>query len=144
MERTGRRARRGRRDERMSERDAEQPAAEDGGGGTSECDAEETAVGDGGGGTSGRDAEEMAAEGGEGGESGEAADPAGRHRLLTHLAVEAGLCAACVHLRLLASPRSVFVRCGLAASDPAFPRYPALPVVRCAGFRQAPGQGLAG
>jgi len=46
--------------------------------------------------------------------------------------------------RLLASPRSVFVRCGLAASDPAYPRYPALPVVRCAGFRQAPGQGPAG
>jgi len=111
----------------MSERDAEEPAAEDGGGGTSGGDAEESAAG-----------------GSEGGESGEAADPARRHRLLARLAVDAGLCAACVHLRLLASPRSVFVRCGLAASDPAYPRYPALPVVRCAGFRQAPGQGPAG
>jgi hypothetical protein len=55
--------------------------------------------------------------------------------LLARLAVHPGLCASCVHLRLLASPRSVFVRCGLAESDPAFPRYPALPVLRCAGFR---------
>jgi hypothetical protein len=71
---------------------------------------------------------------GQEGEAGER-DPAERHRLLSRLAVPAGLCAACVHLRLLASPRSVFVRCGLAATDPAFPRYPALPVTRCAGYR---------
>jgi hypothetical protein len=67
-----------------------------------------------------------------------------RRRLLIRLAVQPGLCASCVHLRLLASPRSVFVRCGLADSDPAFPRYPALPVIRCSGFRQAPGQGPKG
>jgi len=100
----------------MSERDAEEPAAAGG---------------------------ERGGAGGEGGETGEGADPAdpaGRHRWLARLTVDAGLCAACVHLRLLASPRTVFVRCGLAASDPAFPRYPALPVMRCAGFRQAPGQ----
>jgi hypothetical protein len=42
-----------------------------------------------------------------------------------------------VHLRLLRSPRSTFVRCGKADVDPAFPRYPRLPVVACAGF--APG-----
>jgi hypothetical protein len=94
-----------------------------------------------------RDAEEPAAEGGEERESGEAGAAAGpaeraeRRRLLARLGADPGLCAACVHLRLLASPRSVFVRCGLAASDPAFPRYPALPVLRCAGFRQAPGPG---
>jgi hypothetical protein len=58
-----------------------------------------------------------------------------RRRLLARLAVQPGLCAACVHLQLPASPRSVFVRCGLAESDPAFPRYPALPVLRCAGYR---------
>ena len=57
-----------------------------------------------------------------------------RWRLLARLATPPGLCAACAHLRLLASPRSVFVRCGLAATDPAFPRYPALPVTRCAGY----------
>ena len=55
-------------------------------------------------------------------------------RLLERLNVPAGLCATCVHLRLLASKRSVFVRCGLAATDPRFPRYPGLPVVACSGY----------
>jgi hypothetical protein len=56
-------------------------------------------------------------------------------RLLAGLAVPPGLCASCEHLRLLASRRSVFVRCGLAATDPRFPRYPPLPVVACRGYR---------
>ena len=55
-------------------------------------------------------------------------------RLLERLNVPAGLCATCVHLRLLASKRSVFVRCGLAATDPRVPRYPGLPVVACSGY----------
>jgi hypothetical protein len=54
---------------------------------------------------------------------------------LARLPVHPGLCATCAHLRLLASARSVFVRCGLAATDPAFPRYPPIPVHRCAGHR---------
>jgi hypothetical protein len=58
-------------------------------------------------------------------------------RLLGRLPVEAGLCARCAHLRLLASPRSVFVRCGLAGTDERFPRYPALPVLTCSGYRRA-------
>jgi hypothetical protein len=58
-----------------------------------------------------------------------------RRRLLARLPLHPGLCAGCAHLKLLASARSVFVRCGLAATDPAFPRYPPLPVVRCAGYR---------
>jgi hypothetical protein len=61
-----------------------------------------------------------------------------RRRLLGRLATAPGLCASCVHLRLVASPRSVFVRCGLAATDPSFPRYPALPVLRCAGYSPLP------
>jgi hypothetical protein len=60
-------------------------------------------------------------------------------RLLDRLAVPPGLCASCEHLRLLASPRSVFVRCGRAASDPRFPRYPGLPVRVCAGYQSLPG-----
>ncbi len=56
-------------------------------------------------------------------------------RLLEKLAVPPGLCATCEHLRLLASCRSVFVRCGLAAADPRFPKYPPLPVRACAGYR---------
>jgi hypothetical protein len=57
-------------------------------------------------------------------------------RLLERLAVPPGLCATCEHLRLLASRRSVFVRCGLAAVDPRFPRYPGLPVRVCGGYRK--------
>jgi hypothetical protein len=56
-------------------------------------------------------------------------------RRLADLAVPAGLCASCEHLRLLASPRSIFVRCCLAETDPRFPRYPALPVIACKGYR---------
>jgi hypothetical protein len=59
-------------------------------------------------------------------------------RLLDRLASPPGLCATCVHLKIAASPRSVFVRCGLAETDPRFPRYPPLPVVACMGYRQAP------
>lgn len=67
----------------------------------------------------------------------------GRHatdaerRELAARPVPAGLCAACDHLRLLASKTSVFVRCALAEEDPRFPRYPPLPVLACAGYRPA-------
>lgn len=59
-------------------------------------------------------------------------------RLLADLALSPGLCATCRHLRVAASPRSVFVRCGLAETDPRFPRYPALPVAACAGYAPPP------
>jgi len=45
-----------------------------------------------------------------------------------------GLCASCVHGRLVTGARSRFVRCGLSDSDNRFPRYPSLPVLSCAGF----------
>ena len=57
---------------------------------------------------------------------------------LAELATHPGLCATCVHLRLLRSPRSTFARCAKAERDPAFPRYPRLPVVACSGHRPAP------
>ncbi|HEY8020104.1 MAG TPA: hypothetical protein VIH93_03330 [Thermoanaerobaculia bacterium] len=56
--------------------------------------------------------------------------------LLARLPLHPGLCAACVHLELADSGRSVFVRCGLAASDPRFARYPPLPVASCSGYRE--------
>jgi len=56
--------------------------------------------------------------------------------LLARLTAQPGLCRTCEHLRLLASARSVFLRCGLADTDPGFLRYPPLPVLRCAGYRQ--------
>lgn len=58
-------------------------------------------------------------------------------RLVAALPVPAGLCETCEHLRILASRRSVFVRCGLAETDPRFPRYPALPVAKCRGYQKA-------
>ncbi|HEX3126233.1 MAG TPA: hypothetical protein VH394_02790 [Thermoanaerobaculia bacterium] len=55
--------------------------------------------------------------------------------LLARLSASPGLCASCEHLRLVASPRSVFVRCGLADLDPRFLKYPPLPVMACPGWR---------
>jgi hypothetical protein len=60
-------------------------------------------------------------------------------RLLQALPTHPGLCATCEHLRLLASKRSVFARCGLADAAPAFVRYPPLPVRACRGYRPTPG-----
>jgi hypothetical protein len=49
----------------------------------------------------------------------------------------AGLCERCVHGRRITSSRgSVFYLCGLSAVDPAYPKYPRLPVIRCDGFRE--------
>jgi hypothetical protein len=46
-----------------------------------------------------------------------------------------GLCAACAHHRTVVSQRgSRFLFCQRSVSDPAFPRYPELPVLRCAGY----------
>jgi hypothetical protein len=67
-----------------------------------------------------------------------------RSPTVADLATPAGLCETCVHLRLVASRRSVFVRCGLAATDPRFVRYPPLPVRRCPGHEPVPGDTDAG
>jgi hypothetical protein len=49
-----------------------------------------------------------------------------------------GLCATCVHARVVPSAKQqTYYRCDLSDVDPRFPRYPQLPVVRCAGFERA-------
>lgn len=49
--------------------------------------------------------------------------------------MDPGLCRVCLHARILRSGRgSTFWLCELSRTDPAFPRYPRLPVVRCSGF----------
>lgn len=53
---------------------------------------------------------------------------------LYRLGVPLGLCETCRHARVLSSKRSAFLRCGLAEVNPAFPRYPRLPVMGCDGF----------
>jgi len=46
-----------------------------------------------------------------------------------------GLCASCLHARRIESSRgSIFYLCLRAEHDPAFKKYPALPVRSCAGF----------
>lgn len=49
---------------------------------------------------------------------------------------EVGLCRGCAHSRTVATPRSRFWMCGLAASDPRFPKYPRLPILACDGYRR--------
>ena len=48
-----------------------------------------------------------------------------------------GLCNDCLHQRLVRSGRgSVFTMCLLAKTDPAFPKYPRVPVLECAGHER--------
>jgi hypothetical protein len=70
---------------------------------------------------------------------GDAGTP--REALLERLGTPPGLCADCRHLELVSSPRSVFARCGRSRTEPAFPRYPALPVRSCAGFEPMTPEG---
>jgi len=60
--------------------------------------------------------------------------------LARDLGARPGLCGSCRHAMLVRSSRSVFLRCRLADSDPAFRRYPALPVDRCPGFEPRQGE----
>lgn len=47
-----------------------------------------------------------------------------------------GLCADCVHRREVANTRgSLFYLCERSRSDPAYPRYPRLPVLSCPGYQ---------
>jgi hypothetical protein len=46
-----------------------------------------------------------------------------------------GLCLDCKHAQRIQSARgSTFYRCKLSDTDPNFPKYPRLPVLRCAGY----------
>jgi len=53
------------------------------------------------------------------------------------LGAEPGLCAACRHAKLNETRRgTVYLRCTRAEWDATLPRYPRLPVTRCAGFER--------
>ncbi|MFZ1926788.1 MAG: hypothetical protein WAU42_11670 [Solirubrobacteraceae bacterium] len=46
-----------------------------------------------------------------------------------------GLCETCKHRRLVPNTRgSVFSLCERSRTEPAYPRYPRLPVLRCVGY----------
>jgi hypothetical protein len=48
-----------------------------------------------------------------------------------------GLCVACAHQRVVRNTRgSVFSLCMRSKDDPAYPRYPRLPVLTCGGFQK--------
>ena len=49
-----------------------------------------------------------------------------------------GLCRTCRHHREITTQESVFWRCGRSDTDPAYPRYPQLPVHSCAGYERLP------
>ena len=48
----------------------------------------------------------------------------------------AGLCQHCRHARAVPTPRSEFLLCERSKTDPAFERYPRLPVRSCPGFER--------
>ena len=55
--------------------------------------------------------------------------------------MRAGLCDSCAHQQVVRSGRgSVFSLCRRSKSDPAYPKYPQIPVVRCAGHEPREGQ----
>jgi len=50
----------------------------------------------------------------------------------------AGLCDSCLHQKLVPNTRgSVFSLCERSREDPAYPRYPRLPVLKCLGWERA-------
>jgi hypothetical protein len=56
-----------------------------------------------------------------------------------------GLCCHCQHLEIRTSDRaSVFYFCRRSNSDPAFPKYPRLPVIECSGYESRDGDPAAG
>jgi hypothetical protein len=51
----------------------------------------------------------------------------------------AGLCASCVHQKLIRSGRgSTFSMCLRHREEPAYPKYPRLPVTACPGYEPQP------
>jgi len=47
-----------------------------------------------------------------------------------------GLCPTCKHMFRVEIPRgSVFIMCKLSKVDPAYPKYPRLPVLECSGYK---------
>ena len=47
------------------------------------------------------------------------------------------LCESCARMREVVTPKGLrFLLCQMSKSDPAFPKYPPQPVVRCDGYQQ--------
>jgi hypothetical protein len=58
------------------------------------------------------------------------------------LGADAGLCGDCMHALVRPTRRgTAYLRCGLAAVDGRYPKYPRLPVRACAGY-EPNGEGV--
>lgn len=56
--------------------------------------------------------------------------------------MERGLCDSCRHQKLIRNTRgSTFSMCERSKADPAFPKYPRLPVLACRGYERRIGAG---
>jgi hypothetical protein len=56
--------------------------------------------------------------------------------------IGAGLCDRCTHQQIVRNTRgSSFSLCRRSREDPAYPRYPRVPVLECAGYEAAGGEG---
>jgi hypothetical protein len=59
--------------------------------------------------------------------------------------IEPGLCGSCRWARIIVSGKgSTFQLCTRSSFDPAYPKYPRLPVLRCAGFEAQAGPAEGG
>ena len=47
-----------------------------------------------------------------------------------------GLCRDCRHARRVPTPKALYWRCARSETDPAFPKYPRLPVLACRGYER--------
>lgn len=65
----------------------------------------------------------------------------GSEALRRHLAPPSpapGLCGSCAHVRVVRTGKgSTFYLCERSKTDPAFPKYPRIPVLRCRGHESA-------
>ena len=53
----------------------------------------------------------------------------------------AGLCDSCLHQRVVRNTRgSSFSLCERSRTDPAYPRYPRIPVAECPGWERRPAE----
>ena len=58
-----------------------------------------------------------------------------RYEASAHEKSNVGLCADCLHTRLIQSARgSTFYMCLKSLTDSKFPKYPRLPILQCSGY----------
>ena len=51
------------------------------------------------------------------------------------VAMPQSLCETCEHMREVITPRSRFLLCQISLTNPAYPKYPPQPIVRCEAYQ---------